>query len=160
MPAITIKGRNVPIQLWAPIEEVDTQVITQLKNVAALPWVAHHVAVMPDVHLGKGATVGSVVAMKGAVAPAAVGVDIGCGMAAVKTDLRAGEVHDRLRAVRHQIERAIPVGFYSHDEPAIDRIDDVRLRNRARALMDRFGALSRKVQQLDGKRCTSARTSW
>ncbi len=85
MPAITIKGRNVPIQIWAPLDEVDTQVITQLKNVAALPWVAHHVAVMPDVHLGKGATVGSVIAMHGAVAPAAVGVDIGCGMAAVKT---------------------------------------------------------------------------
>ena len=97
MPSITIKGRNVPIELWAPIEEVDTQVITQLKNVAALPWVAHHVAVMPDVHLGKGATVGSVIAMHGAVAPAAVGVDIGCGMAAVKTSLTSKDLPDDLR---------------------------------------------------------------
>ena len=110
MPAITIKGRNVPIQLWAPIEEVDTQVITQLKNVAALPWVAHHVAVMPDVHLGKGATVGSVIAMRGAVAPAAVGVDIGCGMAAVKTSLTAKDLPDDLRRLRLEIEDAIPVG--------------------------------------------------
>ena len=66
--------------------------IAQLKNVAALPWVAHHVAVMPDVHVGRGATVGSVIAMRGAVAPAAVGVDIGCGMAAVETSLRARDL--------------------------------------------------------------------
>src|SRR5262245_25216934 len=114
MPSITIKGRNVPIQLWAPIEEVDSQVITQLKNVAALPWVAHHVAVMPDVHLGKGATVGSVVAMRGAVAPAAVGVDIGCGMAAVKTSLSAEDLPDGLRELRLAIEAAIPVGREGH----------------------------------------------
>src|ERR1051325_491718 len=110
MPAITIKGRNVPIQLWAPIEEVDTEVIKQLKNVAALPWVAHHVAVMPDVHLGKGATVGSVIAMRGAVAPAAVGVDIGCGMAAVRTSLRARDLPESLRRLRLAIEEAVPVG--------------------------------------------------
>lgn len=85
MPFSTINGRNVPIKIWARLEEVDSKVVAQLKNVAALPWVAHHVAVMPDVHLGKGATVGSVIAMHGAVAPAAVGVDIGCGMAAVET---------------------------------------------------------------------------
>src|SRR5436309_12833243 len=121
MPAITIKGRNVPIQLWAPIEEVDTQVITQLKNVAALPWVAHHVAVMPDVHLGKGATVGSVIAMKGAVSPAAVGVDIGCGVGAVRTNLSAGDLSDDLRAWRGALERAIPVGFKEHCT-AVDRL--------------------------------------
>ena len=93
------------------VEEVDTQVITQLKNVAALPWVAHHVAVMPDVHLGKGATVGSVIAMHGAVAPAAVGVDIGCGMAAVKTSLTSqGSARRPAPAARSTIEDAIPVG--------------------------------------------------
>ena len=102
--------------MWAPIEEVDTQVITQLKNVAALPWVAHHVAVMPDVHLGKGATVGSVIAMRGAVAPAAVGVDIGCGMAAVKTSLMAKDLPDDLRRLRLEIEDAIPVGPMGHDK--------------------------------------------
>src|SRR6476620_1209903 len=118
MPAITIKGRNVPIEVWAPIEEVDTEVIKQLKNVAALPWVAHHVAVMPDVHLGKGATVGSVVAMRGAVAPAAVGVDIGCGMAAQKTNLAASDLPESLSALRSLIEEAIPVGFEEHRHPA------------------------------------------
>ena len=97
MPFSPISGRNVPIKLWAPLEEVDSKVIEQLKNVAALPWVAHHVAVMADVHAGRGATVGSVIAMRGAVAPAAVGVDIGCGMAAVETSLRAPDLPDDLR---------------------------------------------------------------
>ena len=110
MPSTTIKGRNVPIELWAPIEEVDSQVIKQLKNVAALPWVAHHVAVMPDVHLGKGATVGSVIAMQGAVAPAAVGVDIGCGMAAVRTTIAAADLPDSLSGLRSAIEAAVPHG--------------------------------------------------
>ncbi|HXU03782.1 MAG TPA: RtcB family protein [Polyangia bacterium] len=137
MPFNTLKGRNVPIQLWAPIEEVDSQVITQLKNVAALPWVAHHVAVMPDVHLGKGATVGSVVAMRGAVAPAAVGVDIGCGMAAVKTSLTAEDLPDDLRKLRLSIEDAIPVGRMSHESPAWRRAPH-KLRDAAQALLDRY----------------------
>src|SRR5215471_17601038 len=110
MSITTIKGRNVPIRIWAPFEEIDSRVIEQLKNVASLPWVAHHVAVMPDVHAGRGATVGSVIAMHGAVAPAAVGVDIGCGMAAVKTSLTARDLPDDLRRLRLAIERAIPVG--------------------------------------------------
>src|SRR5262245_30301760 len=137
MPSTTIKGRNVPIQLWAPIEEVDTQVINQLKNVAALPWVAHHVAVMPDVHLGKGATVGSVIARRGAVAPAAVGVDIGCGMAAVKTSLTAEDLPDDLRRVRLAIEDAIPVGRMSHEQPAWRRAPP-KLRDAGQALLDRY----------------------
>src|SRR6476619_1781593 len=118
MPSTTIKGRNVPIELWAPIEEVDSEVIKQLKNVAALPWVAHHVAVMPDVHLGKGATVGSVVATRGAVSPAAVGVDIGCGMAAVKTSLQAKRLPDNLKKLRLALEARIPVGPEQHDDVA------------------------------------------
>jgi tRNA-splicing ligase RtcB len=145
MPSITIKGRNVPIHIWAPLEEVDTQVITQLKNVAALPWVAHHVAVMPDVHLGKGATVGSVIAMRGAVAPAAVGVDIGCGMAAVKTSLTAKALPDDLRRLRLEIENAIPVGKTSHDAPAWRHAPD-HLRDAGQALMERYRKLDAKVQ--------------
>src|SRR6476469_6544982 len=146
MPSITIKGSNVPIELWAPIEEVDTQVITQLKNVAALPWVAHHVAVMPDVHLGKGATVGSVIAMRGAVAPAAVGVDIGCGMAAVKTSLTAKDLPDDLRRLRLEIEDAIPVGPMGHDDVAWQHAPDP-LRDTGQALMDRYAKLDAPVHK-------------
>ena len=144
MPSTTIKGRNVPIQVWAPLEEVDSQVITQLKNVAALPWVAHHVAVMPDVHLGKGATVGSVIAMRGAVAPAAVGVDIGCGMAAVKTSLTAEDLPDDLRKLRLAIEDAIPVGRTSHESPAWRRAP-APLRDAGQALVDRYATLDAPV---------------
>jgi len=144
MPAITIKGRNVPIEVWAPIEEIDSQVITQLKNVAALPWVAHHVAVMPDVHLGKGATVGSVIAMRGAVAPAAVGVDIGCGMAAVKTSLMAKDLPDDLRRLRLEIEDAIPVGPMGHDKAAWQHAPEP-LRETGQALMERYATLDARV---------------
>src|SRR5688572_28205022 len=100
MPSTLIKTEGVPIRLWADAHEVESDALRQLKSVANLPWVAHHVAVMPDVHVGKGATVGSVIALRGAVAPAAVGVDIGCGMAAVKTSLTANDLPDNLRRLR------------------------------------------------------------
>ena len=115
MSVATLKGKNVPVRMWTNIEEVESSALDQLENIAALPWVFKHVAVMPDVHYGKGATVGSVIAMKDAVAPAAVGVDIGCGMAAVKTNLSASDLPDSLALLRHRVEKAIPVGFASHD---------------------------------------------
>src|SRR5664279_3827466 len=98
-----LKGKTVPIKLWTRIDEVESGALDQLKNIAALPWCFSHVAVMPDVHLGKGATVGSVVAMKDAIAPAAVGVDIGCGMAALKTSLTAKDLPDNLHRLRTAI---------------------------------------------------------
>src|SRR5678810_333731 len=105
----TLKGNRVDVRIWTPIAGVESQALEQLRNVASLPWVFHHVAVMPDVHYGKGCTVGSVIAMKGAVSPAAVGVDIGCGMAAVKTSLNADDLPDSLRDLRDAIESVIPV---------------------------------------------------
>ncbi|MCC6994509.1 MAG: RtcB family protein [Deltaproteobacteria bacterium] len=132
-----LKGKNVPIKMWARVEEVESGALDQLRNVASLPWVAHHVAVMPDVHFGRGATVGSVIAMRGAVAPAAVGVDIGCGMAAVKTGLTAKRLPSNLHKLRLAIEETIPVGFSAHDELAI------------RELTGRDGeALKHEVKQL------------
>jgi tRNA-splicing ligase RtcB (3'-phosphate/5'-hydroxy nucleic acid ligase) len=115
MSVSTLQGKKVPIRLWTEVAEVESSALDQLKNIAALPWVFKHVAVMPDVHFGKGATVGSVIAMKDAVAPAAVGVDIGCGMAAVRTSLTASDLPDSLALLRHRVEGAIPVGFASHD---------------------------------------------
>jgi tRNA-splicing ligase RtcB len=150
MPFQTINGRNVPIKLWAPLEEVDSKVIAQLKNVAALPWVAHHVAVMADVHAGRGATVGSVIAMHGAVAPAAVGVDIGCGMAAVETSLRAEDLPENLRALRNGIERAIPVGFDAHDADAWEGTSP-ELEKEGRALMADYAELTAPMKGLTGK---------
>src|SRR5438067_11255549 len=102
-----LKGDQAEIWAWAPPHEIDSSALQQLKNISSLPWVFHHVAVMPDVHFGKGATVGSVIAMKDAVSPAAVGVDIGCGMAAVRTSLNASDLPDNLHGLRRAVEQAI-----------------------------------------------------
>jgi tRNA-splicing ligase RtcB (3'-phosphate/5'-hydroxy nucleic acid ligase) len=114
MAATTIPGRNVDIRMWTRPESVEPAAMDQLRNISALPWTFKHVAVMPDVHLGKGATVGSVIAMRDAVSPAAVGVDIGCGMTAVRTSLRAEDLPDDLGRLRSDVERAVPVGFAQH----------------------------------------------
>src|SRR5512141_203675 len=96
-----IRGDKVDILAWTDPGEIEGVALDRLRNIASLPWVFHHVAAMPDVHYGKGATVGSVIAMKGAVSPAAVGVDIGCGMAAVLTNVRASELPDDLKRIRY-----------------------------------------------------------
>src|SRR5438874_4238772 len=121
-----IKGRKVDVMAWADPGEIESVALDQLRNISSLPWVFHHVAAMADVHYGKGATVGSVIAMKDAVSPAAVGVDIGCGMAAVRTSLTASDLPDDLKAIRSDVERAIPVGF-SERRDAIDRPQDREL---------------------------------
>jgi tRNA-splicing ligase RtcB (3'-phosphate/5'-hydroxy nucleic acid ligase) len=99
-----------PIKAWVRGVPMDEKAERQLHNLTALPFVGPWVAVMPDVHVGIGATVGSVVPTSGAIIPAAVGVDIGCGMAAVRTSLRASDLPDSLARLRSSIERAIPVG--------------------------------------------------
>ncbi|MFC1405910.1 MULTISPECIES: RtcB family protein [Streptacidiphilus] len=115
-----VPGVRVPIRMWTDPATVEGQAMQQLRNISSLPWIAG-LAVMPDVHLGKGATVGSVIAMKGAVCPAAVGVDIGCGMSAVKTSLTARDLPDNLGRLRSAIERTIPVGRGLHSDPVDPR---------------------------------------
>lgn len=112
----TLPGTRAPVKMWADPATVDDGALRQLRNVASLRW-TRQVAVMPDVHYGKGATVGSVIAMEQAISPAAVGVDIGCGMAAVRSSLSASQLPDDLSAVRSVIESAIPVGFAGHNRP-------------------------------------------
>ncbi|GGS56465.1 RNA-splicing ligase RtcB [Planobispora rosea] len=111
-----VTGGRAPIRMWADPDEVEPNVMQQLRNVAGMPWV-HGVAVMPDVHHGKGATVGSVIAMRDAVSPAAVGVDIGCGMTAVRTSYKVENLPDNLRYLRSKLEQAVPVGFGHHKLP-------------------------------------------
>lgn len=101
---------GTPIKGWVEGVPVEEAALQQLRNVASLPFVFKHVAAMPDVHWGMGATVGSVIATKGAVIPAAVGVDIGCGMVATKLKLSANDLPDSLRNIRSAIEAAIPHG--------------------------------------------------
>ncbi len=116
MSYVEMPGAKVPIRMWTDPASVEEGALQQLRNVATLPWIKG-LAVMPDVHYGKGATVGSVIAMRGAVCPAAVGVDIGCGMSAVKTSLTANDLPGDLSRLRSKIEQAIPVGRGMHDSP-------------------------------------------
>ena len=103
-------GKNL-IKIWAPEgHEVEPAAMQQMRNVASMPFIHGHVAGMPDIHLGMGATVGSVIPTVGAVIPAAVGVDLGCGMAAVRTSLMASDLPDNLFGLRSQIEARIPHG--------------------------------------------------
>jgi tRNA-splicing ligase RtcB (3'-phosphate/5'-hydroxy nucleic acid ligase) len=101
---------GVPIKMWTRGVPVDDKARDQLARTARMPFVFKHVAAMPDVHVGIGATVGSVIPTKGAVIPAAVGVDIGCGMMAARTSLTAHDLPDTLESIRAAIERAVPHG--------------------------------------------------
>ena len=108
---------HVPIFGWTEGVQVEDQALGQLRNVAKMPFIHHHVAVMPDVHWGMGATIGSVIPTVGAIIPAAVGVDIGCGMMAVKTGIRAADLPDNLHAIRSAIEAAVPHGRTDNGGP-------------------------------------------
>ncbi|KRV50958.1 Fis family transcriptional regulator [Wenjunlia vitaminophila] len=135
MVYVEVPGDKVPIRMWTDPATVEDQAMRQLRNVSTLPWISG-LAVMPDVHYGKGATVGSVIAMRGAVCPAAVGVDIGCGMSAVRTSLTARDLPDDLSRLRSRIEQAIPVGRGMHAEP----LDPGRLHGFPAADWERFWA--------------------
>lgn len=113
-----------PIHIWT--QDIDDGALQQLKNIAKLPFIHRHgVAAMPDVHWGIGATVGSVIATKGAIIPAAVGVDIGCGMNAVRTSLKASDLPDSLADLRHSIERGIPLGAGGNNQKSGPKWDSL-----------------------------------
>jgi tRNA-splicing ligase RtcB len=115
---LNISGAQADILSWVN-HELSTDEHNMLRNVSRLPCLYKHVALMPDAHLGIGSMVGSVIATKDAVIPATVGVDIGCGMAAIKTPFKSSILEGKLKDLRHQIERTIPVGFNEHKE-AVD----------------------------------------
>lgn len=125
-----MKNINEKILAFLDPETIEPKARQQLLNISELPFVFKHIAVMPDCHLGKGATVGSVIATKGAIIPAAVGVDIGCGMIAVKTKFFAKDLPDNLEAVRTGIERRIPLSAGSFNQEvkgtAIERVKNLK----------------------------------
>ncbi|RFU40895.1 RtcB family protein [Actinomadura logoneensis] len=150
MPYQTLEGGRVPIRMWTDPSTVEDVALEQLQNVSRLPWV-EGLAVMPDVHYGKGATVGSVIAMRDAVSPAAVGVDIGCGMTAVKSSLTVEDLPDDLSGLRSRLEKAIPVGRGSHKDP-VDPSGVPGLRERGwYEFWTEFNALHKGVQGRLGK---------
>ena len=132
------KGR-VPVRIWT--DDIEHEALQQLINVAQLPIVHSHVAAMPDVHAGIGATVGSVIPTKGAIIPAAVGVDIGCGMNAVRLTLSAEQLPDSLARVRSAIEASVPVGFGQHDYDKVRGSAHARV---ARQFADRLERITDK----------------
>lgn len=137
----TFNKGNVPVHVWT--DEVEPKAIDQLVNVSKLPFLHSHVAAMPDVHLGIGATVGSVIPTRGAIIPAAVGVDIGCGMNALRLSLTAGELPESLRKVRSAIEAAIPVGFDMHKRDPVKRSTITPLSKGLERIIEKHPAIAR-----------------
>ena len=149
-----ISTERVPVKIWA--DEVDEQSKQQLRNIASLPFVHHHVAAMPDVHLGIGATIGSVIATHKAIIPAAVGVDIGCGMLACRLSLTANDLDEKsLKKVFDQINRDVPVGRAQHQDnrvlihaamPFEARLDAMTAKHPQ--LLKSFGKFSKWMNQM------------
>jgi len=145
---------RVPVKIWT--DEVDENSKKQLANIASLPFVHHHVAAMPDVHLGIGATIGSVIATEKAIIPAAVGVDIGCGMVACRLSLTGNELDEKsLKKVFDQISRDVPVGRAQHEDSRAlweaARPFDAGLKamtERHPQLLKAFGKFSKWVNQM------------
>ena len=146
--------QRVPVKIWT--DDVDERSRAQLANIASLPFIHHHVAAMPDVHLGIGATIGSVIATHKAIIPAAVGVDIGCGMVAARLSITANELDEKaLQKVFDQISRDVPVGRAQHADNRV-LADAARpfepglkaLTERHPDLLKAFGKLSKWANQL------------
>ena len=143
---------GVPIKAWTKGVPLEEQARKQLLNVAQLPFIFKWVAAMPDVHWGIGATVGSVIPTKGAIIPAAVGVDIGCGMMAVQTDLNARDLPDHLKGIRSAIEKAVPHGRTNHGGRGdVGAWREIPARNNEvwQTLKPRYDAILEKHPKLD-----------
>ena len=139
----THKDQRLPVKIWT--DDIDYNTQAQLIRVANLPFVFKHVAAMPDVHLGKGATVGSVIATDKAIIPAAVGVDIGCGMNAVRLSLKAKDLPDNLKAIRSGIESVVPLGAGGkHLNPQIAGGHDIAMR--LSGIFEKHPKLSKRIR--------------
>ena len=151
--SVIAAATGVPVKAWTKGVSIEDAARQQLLNTAQLPFVFKWIAAMPDVHFGIGATVGSVVPTKGAIIPAAVGVDIGCGMMAMQTSLNARDLPDNLKGIRTAIEAAVPHGRTNHGG-AGDRgaWHNIPVHNQAvweTELKDRYGAILLKHPKLD-----------
>ena len=147
----TLRGAQVPVHIFT--DDIDAQALRQLHNIASLPIVHPHVAAMPDVHAGIGATVGSVIPTRGAIIPAAVGVDIGCGMNAVRTTLTASDLPDNLARLRSAIEAEVPVGFEQHEWSRVQGSRQARavrpLGDRLAHIVERHRGIAKMLRQFE-----------
>lgn len=138
---------GVPVKIFT--NDIDRESIEQLKKMAQLQFVYSHIAVMPDVHVGKGATVGSVIPTKHVIIPAAVGVDIGCGMNAIRLNLKASQLPDNLAPLRHAIERKVPVGFELHKQIKAKASSIIPLEKRLQPIIKKHSGLVRMLRKFD-----------
>ncbi|MCT9977407.1 RtcB family protein [Acinetobacter sp. I-MWF] len=138
---------GVPVKIYT--KDVDEESLTQLRKMAQLQFIHSHIAVMPDVHLGKGATVGSVIPTKNAIIPATVGVDIGCGMNALRLSLKASQLPDNLSTLRNAIERKVPVGFEMHKQIKAKSSTLSPLDKKLQRITDKHPALKRMLRSFD-----------
>lgn len=138
---------GVPVKIFT--NDIDRASIEQLKKMAQLQFVYSHIAVMPDVHVGKGATVGSVIPTKHAIIPAAVGVDIGCGMNAIRLNLKASQLQDNLAPLRYAIERKVPVGFELHKQIKAKASSIIPLEKRLQPIIKKHPGLIRMLRKFD-----------
>ena len=146
MPILTtINKGKVPVKIYT--DEVEHSAYEQLLNMSQMPFIHSHIAAMPDVHCGIGATVGSVIPTKGAIIPAAVGVDIGCGMNAIRLNLKAHQLPDNLRGLRSAIEREVPVGFNMHKYDAVPDSTVRSLSNGLSRIWEKHPKLKNKQKQ-------------
>ena len=144
----TIEHTPVPVRIWT--EDVTHDAVRQLEHVAHLPFVHPHVAAMPDVHPGVGGTVGSVIPTRDAIVPAAVGVDIGCGMIAARLSIDANALPDSLSKLRWEIEARVPVGFDMHDERDVRTSGVETLKKGYDALIRQVPAIATMMKPHDG----------
>lgn len=142
-----ISTSGAPIKAWKDGVEFDDATVSQLENIAKLPFIFKHVAAMPDAHAGIGATIGSVIATRGAIIPAAVGVDIGCGMMAWQTDIKADVLPDNLHPIRTALEAVIPHGRTDNGGPN----DRGTWGTTPETAMTRWNALSERYDKLVAK---------
>jgi tRNA-splicing ligase RtcB len=140
------ESKNKIIKAWTKGVPIEPEAIKQLQNTASLPFIFNHIAVMPDVHFGMGATIGSVVATKGAVIPAAVGVDIGCGMMAIQLSLNANDLPENLKQIRSGIEKCVPVGFAQHRDNVLDDAQQKIWAKDVKDLVDQHPDISKMVK--------------
>jgi tRNA-splicing ligase RtcB len=125
----------VPVKIYT--DDIDEDTLQQLQKMARMPFIHSHIAVMPDAHGGKGSTVGSVIPTRGAIIPATVGVDIGCGMNALRLSIKAKDLPDNLRSLRLFIEEAIPVGFNMHKEDKAKQSTIIALSTGLQAILEK-----------------------
>lgn len=142
-----VAGKGVPVKIFT--NDIEYDAIRQLRTLSQLPFIHSHIAVMPDVHIGKGATVGSVIPTKDALIPSAVGVDIGCGMNAIRLSIKGSQLPDNLGKIRLSLEQKVPVGFNCHQSISVKMSTLDPLAIRLKKITDKHKGLTKMLRNFD-----------